>query len=518
MASIKVGPPSMSRRTALAAMGATAMGAQFQNAAQGQSGGVSSTKGFGELSLWRTRLSSCWFNTESDRHFSFDADFGSIDVPIDHSHNTKGFYRLRLARFPAKRGASGIPVVYLFGGPTPSGDLWNCTDTGRGQKSYAQLVEMVTDNVDLVIIDHRGGFGCEFPRLTPVPLIEQMPLERCLGLDEREAHYRKYFDRLIEYWQGGGVDLGSISTANLAGDLDAIRAAFGYRKIRICGASNGTYRAREYLRKFPANVDSALLFVAHGYQKLPRVEHVRAALKRIEQAVTADPVANRYVPSLMSMFDELTGRLNRRPVRAGVKLPSGDADIELDGNDLALYFWTLFSSNDAVRKAPAEIWNMHHSSDYSGLATVAVRARTLGIEGADAYTAAYAGSSMPSDLEVSNNRRAAGNSLYLNRQAEGGESTCAWPLSHDDHFPFRHQVPVTYVQGEWDVRCPVEGPQAIGDASSLLIVPAMGHDNYIGSGDGIFWEEDILHAWLNGHKPEQPKAFPLGFSSPLFKS
>jgi hypothetical protein len=178
----------------------------------------------------------------------------------------------------------------------------------------------------------------------------------------------------------------------------------------------------------------------------------------------------------------------------------------------------LFKSNAAIRKAPAEVWNMYRNADYSGLAKVAVGARSLGAEGASAYVAAYAGSSMPSPDEVSSNQKQAGDPLYLNRQAEGGESSCAWPMVRDSHQAFQNAVPVTYVQGEWDVRCPVEGAKSTGDASSIFAVSAMGHDSYIDSGEGVFWEEGLLRAWLQGSQLEQPAGFPRGFGSSLFNS
>ncbi len=177
----------------------------------------------------------------------------------------------------------------------------------------------------------------------------------------------------------------------------------------------------------------------------------------------------------------------------------------------------MFKTNQAIREAPGKLWDMYRHDDYAALATIAAQARMLGAGGADAYIAAFAGSSMPSDREVTANQNEAGASPYLNRQIEGGESSCAWPLPRDEHRPFAHSSPITYVQGAWDVRCPLEGVEAIaGTASRILVNPAMGHNSYLDSTDTQFWEKPILDAWLVGDAPEAYAGFPRTFDRSRF--
>jgi pimeloyl-ACP methyl ester carboxylesterase len=452
---------------------------------------------------------------------ALDADIGFIDVPADHAMPHLAPYRLRFARFRARTGG-GLPLFFLYGGPHAHGDLWNYLDAGEDQVAFTSLAAAVTEHADLVVIDHRGGLGCAYPKLPAVPLAEPMPFDRRLDLDEREEHYRRFFSKQIDYWGQAGVDLRHMRTPELALDIEMIRLALGYDRIRLGGMSNGTYRAREYLRQFPQRVDSALLFISHGYQKLPFQEFVGAALSRIEAAVAADPDAGRFVPSLRGLLDELTTRLDRSPVKAAAS--KGADSIELDHHDLVVYFWHLFGSNDDIRAAPAKLWRIYNKDDYSDLARVALQARDLGSQGAEAYIAAFAGSSMPNAAEVAANRRDAGNSIYLNRQGEGGESSCAWPLERDGHAAFAHRVPVTYVQGEWDLRTPVEAVKAIGETTATILVnPAMGHQGFIDrraapDGTGTFWPRDIFDAFLSGGKAAPYTAFARSFASPLFKT
>jgi pimeloyl-ACP methyl ester carboxylesterase len=504
----------VSRRDVLSVGGLMGLGSA---ARQGRAASAGTDE---RVSLWSARIAP-GMHYLSGVTRALDADLGFIDVPADHGAPHLAIYRLRFARFRSRSGG-GLPLFFLYGGPHAQGDLWNYLDAGEDQWAFTSLVATVTEHADLVVIDHRGGLGCVYPKLPAVPLAEPMPFDRRLGLDEREDHYRRFFQKQIGYWGDAGVDLRHMRTPQLARDIEMLRRALGYDKIRLSGMSNGTYRAREYLRQFPDRVDSALLFIAHGYQKLPFQEFVGAALSRIDAAVAADPDACRFVPSLRGLLEELTTRLDRSPVKATASKGGEVIALELDHHDLVVYFWHLFGANDDIRAAPAKLWSLYKKGDYTELARVALQARDLGSQGAEAYIAAFAGSSMPSAAEVAANRRHAGSSIYLNRQGEGGESSCAWPLDRDSHVAFAHRVPVTYVQGEWDLRTPLEAVKAIGETTAAILVnPAMGHQGFIDrraapDGTGVFWPREIFDAFLTGGTPAPYTAFARSFASPLF--
>jgi len=473
------------------------------------------------FSLWRTRVAP-GRNYASGVTRALDAELGFIDVPADHEAPHLATYRLRFARFRSRAGAGGLPLFFLYGGPHAQGDLWSYLDAGEDQLAFTSLVGTVTEHADLVVIDHRGGLGCAYPKLPALPVRELMPFGRRVG---REEHYRRFFQKQIDYWGEAGVDLRHMRTPQLARDIEMIRLSLGYDKIRLSGLSNGTYRIREYLRQFHHRVDSALLFISHGYQKLPLQEFISAALSRIDAAVSADPDANRFVPSLRGLLDGLSARLERSPVKTTVTSESGEViELELDHHDLVVYFWHLFGNSDDIRSAPAKLWTLYKKGDYGDLARVAWQARDLGSQGAESYVAAFAGSSMPSAAEVAANRRQAENSIYLNRQGEGGESSCAWPLNRDGHAPFVHRVPVTYVQGEWDLRTPVEGVRALGETTARILVnPAMGHQGFLhhgalADGGSVFWPREVFEAFLTGGEPAPYGAFTRSFASPLFQT
>ncbi len=87
----------------------------------------------------------------------------------------------------------------------------------------------------------------------------------------------------------------------------------------------------------------------------------------------------------------------------------------------------------------------------------------------------------------------------------------------------RIELPVTYVQGEWDLRTPIEAVKAIGETTdTILINPAMGHQGFIhraaANAGEVFWPRDIFEAFLTGGEPAPYTAFAHSCASSLFET
>ncbi len=134
--------------------------------------------------------------------------------------------------------------------------------------AFTSLVASVTEHADLVVIDHRGGSGVPIRNCRPCRSRNPCPLTVGWGSRSAKSTIGVFFCRQIDYWGRAGADLRlHLRTPQLARDIEMILLALGYDKIRLGGMSNGTYRIREYLRQFHQRVDSALLFISHGYQR-----------------------------------------------------------------------------------------------------------------------------------------------------------------------------------------------------------------------------------------------------------
>jgi len=471
------------------------------------------------LRMWRAEVGSLRDGVNLYGYTTRMADVGTLDVPSDHfAHGASPgqTYQVRFARLLGPKGNKAAPVFFFNGGPNHIEDLWWLYEGGHGTRNTFAVIDTILQHADFVLIDHRGTIGCTFPKIPNNSLSVELPLDRPVEAAERRAACDGLWRRIIEHQRDAGVDLSTITTPQLTEDVDAVRQALGYDKIRLMGLSNGTYRSRDYLRRHQAHVDSALLFVSHAYEKRPHPDDVRASVARFDAAAAADPVVGRFVPSSLDLLLELTHRLDKAPQRVPIKGAPQDS-IVVSGVDLALFFWVTFSKNSEMLKFPGRLWRIKQG-DYAELAAVARMGRTLGQENNSDF--AYSGTAMPSPEQNRRYKAAAGEAYFLNRDvAEPMGDACPFP--RDPKTPFELSVPVTYVQGEWDTHTPVEAVKRIGGARVELVVnPHQGHQSSITSDEaqpGYCFEKDCVEAFLTG-SVQKPYAQPLAFDRSAFKA
>ena len=472
-----------------------------------------------QFELWHTEFGSVRDSGSYYGYTTRPADIGFITVPVDRPQGkpTKQ-YRLRFARLPGPKGTTAPPVFLFNGGPAHWEDLWWLYDGGYGQKNTFTVIDTILRHTDLVLIDHRGTAGCVFPKIPNNNITAQLPLDQPVDKDTRRAANRTLWDRVIAHQQEAGVDLSTINTPRLADDVDAIRKALGYSKIRLMGISNGTYRSRAYMRAYREHVDSALLFVSHAYEKRPNPNDVRESVKRFDQVAAADPVVGRYVPSTIDLLVELTHQFDRAPRK--VAIPSSEdpnRTIEIPGDDLSLFFWAAFSSNREAMKWPGRLWKVKQGN-YTELAQIALRGRTLGER--NHSDAAYSGMAMPAPAELTAYSAAAGEERFLNRDiAEMFGDTCPFP--RDVKTPFEQVVPITYILGDWDTHTPAEAIQRMAGKQAKIIVNAhQGHEGTISSDTAnppFCFEQAFVEAFLTGNE-QKPYQHPLEFDRSAFSA
>jgi pimeloyl-ACP methyl ester carboxylesterase len=135
------------------------------------------------------------------------------------------------------------PLFILAGGPGQAASQLGV---------FAAQLAGVRKDRDIVLVDPRGT-GRSAP-LECAALKPQDSLALVLDIDPVEsaaACARELAAR--------GVDASQYTTAAWVADLDAVRAAMGYRQINLWGGSYGTRVAQEYVRRHPDRVRSMVL-------------------------------------------------------------------------------------------------------------------------------------------------------------------------------------------------------------------------------------------------------------------
>ncbi|MEU9040790.1 MULTISPECIES: alpha/beta hydrolase [unclassified Kitasatospora] len=179
----------------------------------------------------------------------------TVTVPLDYRDPYGEQITLAISRIPAARPGQRHGVLLTIpGGPGGSG-------LDVPSSAAKRLPQSVLDRFDLVGFDPRGvgrstPVSCDLDRsdLTMVKLRSWPAADG--SIDGNVGYARRLAEACAS---NGGPVLRSISSANEARDIDAIRGALGERKLSAWGVSYGTYAGAVYATMFPQRTDRIVL-------------------------------------------------------------------------------------------------------------------------------------------------------------------------------------------------------------------------------------------------------------------
>jgi pimeloyl-ACP methyl ester carboxylesterase len=170
------------------------------------------------------------------------ADCGELSVLENPSDSSGRRISLYVARVPAiNRRKQPDPLFVLAGGPGMAATTF--------YTSAAFAFERIHRDRDIVLVDQRGTGRSN-------------PLNCTLGDDDlyraSDAQVTGDAKRCLDALQKT-ADVQFYTTSIAVQDLDRVRAALGYERINLYGASYGTRVAQHYLRRFPARTRTLIL-------------------------------------------------------------------------------------------------------------------------------------------------------------------------------------------------------------------------------------------------------------------
>jgi pimeloyl-ACP methyl ester carboxylesterase len=217
-----------------------------------------------------------------------DARCGTFSSPENRAKpngRTIGLYVVVLPASlqPARKDA----VTYLAGGP---GDA--ATDEAIDQGWQSSVLNL---DRDIVLVDQRGTGGSN-------------------------PH---------------GGDVTRYGTRMAMDDLDAVRAALGYRQLNVIGSSYGATAAQVYLKLHPSSVRTLILMGATAID-IPFFDryavNAQHALDQLARLCASDPACREAFPGWERQFGELVKAWNAHPVNGmtGDELASVVHGMQLD--------------------------------------------------------------------------------------------------------------------------------------------------------------------------------------------
>ncbi len=348
----------------------------------------------------------------------------------------------------------GPPVFFLPGGPGSSFLNGN----------FPFLAEQLWDDCDVICVDQRG-FSRRGSFLKNIEF-KTRKFSPDATLDDRVKEYVRYANAVVEHYRSTEIDLRGYNALECIEDVNELRIALGYEKIALRGQSFGSQWSFGIIRKYPEIVERALLT---GVEPLNNAydmpSHVMAAVHRIWESLDNDPRFQPYLPEggMREAAEAVISRMENDPIKVFRKKKS-DPVIILGPTD--------FPYNNPRRIL--ELYHNHLDSfarpRFSGVAS-----RTL------------VGPLIDSSLGVTDMRKEKlwnDPSVRFTSRANFASYLATadiWPspdVGDEFRTPIKCETPVVFVNGDWDVKTPVENMLEIAPYfpnSHSIIVHQAGH-------------------------------------------
>ena len=266
-----------------------------------------------------------------------DVECAEFEVPVDYDDPEGDTLAISVNRVPA----TGDRIGALFVNPGGPGG----TATDFGPQLAGVLPSAITERFDIVGVDPRG-LGASDINCGVDVASELYTLDYSIDSDEDED---VLLDASQEYVDSCEANVGDLlphlGTADVARDIDQVRAAMGDEQANLLMFSYGTAIAQVYAELFPERVRA---MVIDGVVELgpTGVETAAAQAVGFESALAAFiedcdsddtcPIG----PDAEAAIDELTARTEEQPVPATPRdLGPGDMQVGLAGALYAEFLW-----------------------------------------------------------------------------------------------------------------------------------------------------------------------------------
>lgn len=412
---------------------------------------------------------------------------GAYEVFENRAAKSGRRIKLKIVVFPATgREKAADPLFYIPGGPGSSAT----EDAPYVAPGYAKIRE----RRDLVFVDQRGTGGSN--PLNCV-LFNPQDLQSYLGDYFPLEDVRKCREQLELR-----ADLRLYTTHIAMDDLDEVRAALGYGRINITGASYGTRAAQVYLKRHGEHVRAVILHgVSPTGQFMPRdfPQHTERALNGVVDECAADETCRAAFPDLRAEVKTVLERLLRGPVEVELKNAQTGESIPVKlSRDLAgeAIRYMLYQP-DAASRIPLHIHSAARG-DFAPLAKSAIfyRRQIVATGSNGMYLSVTCAEDLPWIKPGEGERNAAQTFLGDYRLRQQRAACALWPrgdIPKSYAEPTRSGVPALILTGQWDpVTPPVYGETAAKylPNSLHLVVPHGGHG--FGGLDGLGCIQNLI--------------------------
>ncbi len=401
-----------------------------------------------------------------------NAKCGTYEVYEDRAARKGRMISLKILVLPAtgdKREPD--PLFYFAGGPGAS-----ATEDAPG---FARGFADIREHRDLVFVDQRGTGGSHS---LDCQLFNPADLQSYLGHFFPIEAVRKCRPELE-----AKADLKLYTTTIAMDDIDEVRAALGYDRINLFGASYGSRAALTYLKRHPKRVRTATLQgVSPTNHFLPGdfALQTERALQGVLSECAAHEECSKAFPKIKEDAKSLLAQLMKGPVEVEVQKPNSTERVKVKlSRDLAAEAirYMLYNPISASR-VPIAI-HAAAGGNFVPIAQAAVRYRInmVGTGSNGMYLSVTCAEDVPWIKPGEGERMAENTFLGDYRLRQQREACALWPrakVERDYAQPVRSDVPVLILTGEWDPVTPPSNGETVAKTlpnSLHIVVPHGAH-------------------------------------------
>jgi pimeloyl-ACP methyl ester carboxylesterase len=237
----------------------------------------------------------------------YRADCGTLVVPEDRADPRSRLIALPVTRILARSSHPLAPIFVLNGGP------------GITNMTFPQASRYAAQH-DVVMVGYRGVDGSSVLNCPEVTAALESSAD-FLAKASLSA-YSEAFASCAQRLERSGVDLAGYTLAEQADDIEAARAALGYKRIDLLSESEGTRLAMIYQWRHPSSVErSAMIGVNPPGNFLYSGAEIDQGIQRYSALCAQQPACRARTANLAASMQHTAAHMPKRwyflPIKPG---------------------------------------------------------------------------------------------------------------------------------------------------------------------------------------------------------